>query len=94
MLASIFDSGAVYYPTILALPVITGTALAIWRPERRALWILAAVVAVFTLFDFALDDTRTEDFAFFVVLGVFMFGLGVLARFLAKRVMRTRPRPS
>ncbi len=94
MLASVLDSGPVYYSTILALPVVTGAALAIWRPERRALWILVAVVAAFTLFDFALDDTRSEDVAFFVVLALFMFGLGLFARFLAKRVMRTRPRPS
>ena len=44
MLASIFDSGAVYYPTILLTPMVTGAALARWRPERRGLWILAAVV--------------------------------------------------
>ena len=87
-LASIFESGAVYYPMILLLPIATGIALARWRPLRRGLWILAAVVAAFILFDFALDDTRSEDIAFFIVLGLFMFGLGVLARWLAKRVIR------
>jgi len=73
---------------ILLLPIATGIALARWRPLRRGLWILAAVVAAFILFDFALDDTRSEDIAFFIVLGLFMFGLGVLARWLAKRVIR------
>jgi peptidoglycan/LPS O-acetylase OafA/YrhL len=87
-IASIFESGAVYYPLILLLPIATGLALARWRPHRRALWILAAVVTAFILFDFALDDTRSEDVAFFVVLGLFMFGLGLLARLVARRVVR------
>jgi sugar phosphate permease len=65
--------------------VATGIALARWRPQRRGLWILAAVIVAFVLFDFALDDTRFEDIAFFVVLGLFMFGLGLLARWAAKR---------
>jgi hypothetical protein len=90
VLASVFDSGAVYYPTILVLPVVTGAALAIWRPERRGLWILLAVVAAFVLFDFALDDTRFDDLPFFVVLGLFMFGLGLLGRFTVARVARSR----
>ena len=86
--ASIFESGAVYYPLILLMPIVTGIALARWRPQRRGLWILAAVVAAFVLFDFALDDTRTDDMAFFVVLGLFMLGLGALARWIAKQVVR------
>jgi hypothetical protein len=90
VLASVFDSGAVYYPTILLAPVATGAALAIWRPERRALWILLAAVAAFVLFDFTLDETRFDDLPFFVVLGFFMFGLGLLARFAAARVLRSR----
>jgi hypothetical protein len=90
VLASVFDSGAVYYPTILVLPVATGAALALWRPERRGLWILLAVVAAFVLFDFALDDTRFDDLPFFVVLGLLMFGLGLLARFAVTRGMRSR----
>jgi hypothetical protein len=90
VLASVFDSGAVYYPTILALPVVTGAALALWRPERRALWILLTMVAAFVLFDFALDDTRFDDLPFFVVLGLFMFGLGLLARFAVARGVRSR----
>lgn len=90
MLASVFDSGAVYYPTILVVPVATGAALAIRRPERRGLWILLAVVAAFVLFDFALDETRFDDLPFFVILGLFMFGLGLLARFAVARVVRSR----
>jgi hypothetical protein len=89
VLASVFDSGAVYYPTILVLPVATGAALALWRPEPRGLWILLAVVAAFVLFDFALDDTRFDDLPFFVLLGLFMFGLGLLARFAVARIVRS-----
>ena len=92
--ASIFESGAVYYPLILLLPVATGVALARWRPQRRGLWILLAVVLAFILFDFALDDTRFEDIAFFVVLGLFMFGLGLLARSVAKRLVHPAASPT
>jgi hypothetical protein len=53
---------------------------------RRALWILAAAVLVLVAVDFALDDTRMDDnIAFFVVVGVFLFGLGLLARLVAAR---------
>ena len=86
-LASIFESGAVYYPMILLLPVVAGVALAKWRPAHE-LWILFAVVLAFVVFDFALDDTRMDDIAFFVVLGAFMFGIGMLARTVARRVGR------
>jgi hypothetical protein len=64
MAASIFESGAVYYPTILLLPIVTGVALARWPPERRQLWILLIVVLAFLVFDFALDETRSEDIPF------------------------------
>jgi len=87
--ASIFESGAVYYPTILLLPIVAGIALAKWRPAHELL-ILLAVVLAFVVFDFALDDTRMDDIAFFVVLGGFMFGLGMLARAVARRVLRPR----
>jgi sugar phosphate permease len=87
--ASIFESGAVYYPTILLAPIVAGVALARWRPAHELL-ILLAVVLAFVVFDFALDDTRMDDIAFFVVLGAFMFGLGMLARAVARRVLRLR----
>ena len=90
MVASIFESGAVYYPTILLLPIVTGVALARWRPERRGLWILLMSSSRFLVFDFALDETRSEDIPFFVVLGIFMFGLGLLARALTRRLLRRR----
>jgi hypothetical protein len=90
VLASIFDSGAVYYPTILLVPIVVGVALARWRPDRRSLWILGAAVFAFALFDFAFDETRFEDLPFFVVLGVVMFGLGLLARRLAGKALGTR----
>jgi len=86
--ASILESGAVYYPLILLLPIVVGTALAVWRPERRGLRILLVAVLAFVVLDFALDDTRMDDIAFFVVLAAFMFGLGVLARWLTGRVVR------
>jgi hypothetical protein len=89
-LASILESGAVYYPLILLLPILTGIALAIWSPGRRSLWILLVVVLVFVVLDFGLDDTRMDDIAFFVVLGAFMLGLGLLARTVGGRVARTR----
>ena len=88
MTASIFDSGAVYYPTILLVPIVVGVALAKWRPARTELWILAAAVLAFVVFDFAFDETRFEDVPFFVVLGLFMFGLGLLARAIARRLAR------
>ena len=72
---------------ILLLPLAAGVALAKWRPVH-ALWILLAVVFAFVVLDFALDDTRMDDIAFFVVLGAFMFGLGMLARAVARRVLR------
>lgn len=85
-LASIFESGAVYYPLILGIPIVVGAILGWRRVSRRALWILAAAILAFILLDFAFDDTRFEDIAFFVVLGVFMFLLGLLARFVAGRL--------
>ena len=88
-MASIFESGAVYYPTILLVPIVAGIALARWRPGHERL-ILLAVVLAFVVFDFALDDTRMDDIAFFVVLCAFMFGLGMLARAIARRVLRPR----
>jgi len=90
VVASIFESGAVYYPMILLVPIVTGVALGRWRPERRRLWILLAVVLAFLAFDFALDETRSEDIPFFVALGIFMFGLGLLARALTRRLLRRR----
>jgi hypothetical protein len=90
VVASIFESGAVYYPMILLLPIVTGVVLGRWRPERHWLWILLAVVFAFLTFDFALDETRSEDIPFFVVLGIFMFSLGLLARALTRRLLRRR----
>ena len=83
VLGSIFESGAVYYPLILGIPVVVGAIVGWKRRDRRALWIIAAAVGVFVLFDFALDETRFEDIPFFVVLGIFMFLIGLLARFVA-----------
>ena len=58
-----------------------------WRKiSRRALWILAAAILALVLLDFAFDETRFEDIPFFVVLGVFMFVLGLLERFVAGRL--------
>ena len=84
MTGSIFESGAVYYPTLLFVPIVVGAVLGWRKPERRALWILAATVLALVVLDFAFDDTRFEDIAFFVVVAVFLFGLGLLARMVAK----------
>jgi hypothetical protein len=86
--ASIFESGAVYYPTLLGVPVIVGAVLGWRKPERRALWILSAAVLALVLLDFAFDDTRFEDIPFFVVVGVVLFGLGLLARSIAGALAR------
>ncbi len=91
MTGSIFESGAVYYPTLLGAPIVVGAVLGWRKPERRALWILAATVLALVLLDFAFDDTRFEDIPFFVVVAVFLFGLGLLARMVAKALAgRTR----
>jgi hypothetical protein len=55
---------------------------------RAALWILLVAVLVLVLLDSAVDDTRFEDIPFFVVVGVFLFGLGLLARWIATVVAR------
>ena len=94
MVASIFDSGAVYYPTILGIPIVVGVILARGKPDRRALRILGAAVATFIAFHFAFDETRLEDLLFFVVLGLFMFGLGALAHRIAGKLLGSgRPEP-
>ena len=91
MTGSIFESGAVYYPTLLGAPIVVGAVLGWRKPERRALWILAAMVLALVLLDFAFDDTRFEVIPFFVVVAVFLFGLGLLARMVAKALAgRTR----
>lgn len=85
MLGSIFESGAVYYPTLLGVPIVVGAVVGWRRQGRRGLWILAAAVLALVLLDFAFDDTRMDDIAFFVVVGLFLFGLGALARRIARR---------
>ena len=91
LLASILDSGAVYYPLLFGIPVVAGVVVA-WQnvPRRRALWILAAVVTAEVLVDLALDEERWSDLPFFVVVGLLLFGLAVLVRWI---VLRLRPEP-
>ena len=72
------------------MPIIVGAVLGWRKPERRALWILLAAVLALVLLDFAFDDTRFEDIPFFVVVGVFLVGLGLLARAIAKALARRR----
>jgi hypothetical protein len=86
MLGSIFESGAVYYPTLLGVPIVVGAVVGWRRLGRRGLWFLAGAVLALVLLDFALDDTRMDDIAFFVVVGLFLFGLGALARWIAGRL--------
>jgi hypothetical protein len=90
VIASSFDSGAVYYPTLIGIPVVFGIVLAWRKPDRRAIWILIAAVGAVILFDFAFDETRFEDLPFFVVLGLFMVGLGLLVRWIASKVIGPR----
>ena len=86
---SILDNGAVYYPLLFGIPVVAGIVVAVRVLERRrALWILAAVVAAEVLVDFALDEERWSDLPFFVVVGLLLFGLAALVRWI---VLRFRP---
>jgi len=91
LLASILDNGAVYYPLLFGIPVVAGIVVA-WQnlARRSALWILAAVVTAEMLVDFALDEERWSDLPFFVVVGLILFGLAALVRWL---VLRFRPEP-
>jgi hypothetical protein len=86
-LGSSLDKGAVYYPLLFGIPIVAGIVVA-WRglPRRRALWILAAVCAAEMLVDFALDEERWSDLPFFVVVGIVLFGLAALVRWLTLRV--------
>jgi hypothetical protein len=86
-LASILDNGAVYYPLLFGIPIVAGIVVA-WRglPRRRALGILAAVCAAEVLFDFAFDEERWSDLPFFIVVGIVLFGLAALVRWLTLRV--------
>jgi uncharacterized membrane protein YhaH (DUF805 family) len=63
-----------------------------WKdvPRWRALWTLAAFVAAMMLVDFALDEERWSDLPFFVVVGLVLFGLAALARWIT---LRFRPEP-
>ena len=89
VLGSILDNGAVYYPLLFGIPVVAGIVVAVRVLERRrALWILAAVVAAEVLVDFALDEERWSDLPFFVVVGLLLFGLAALIRWI---VLRFRP---
>ena len=91
LLGSILENGAVYYPLLFGIPVVAGVVVA-WQnvPRRRALWILAAVVTAEMLVDFALDEERWSDLPFFVVVGLILFGLAALVRWI---VLRFRPEP-
>ena len=86
MLGSILENGAVYYPIIFGVPIVAGIITAIVRPDRTGAWIVVGVVVVLMLLDFALDEERLSDVAFFVVLGAILSGLGLLARYITRRV--------
>jgi hypothetical protein len=90
VLASIFDNGAVYYPIIFGVPILAGIVTALRRPDRRGVWIVVGVVAMLMLLDFAFDEERFSDLPFFVVLGIVLSGLGLLARVVAKRLHPSR----
>lgn len=86
MLASIFDNGAVYYPIIVGVPILAGIVTAIRRPDRNGKWIVVGTVAVLMILDFAFDEERWSDLAFFVVLGIVLCGLGLRTRVVTKRL--------
>ena len=44
------------------------------------------MVLALVLLDLAFDEERWNDLPFFVVVGVIQFGLGLLARFVARRL--------
>ena len=90
VLASIFDNGAVYYPIILGVPIVSGVVTAFRRPDRAGRWIVVGVVAALMLLDFAFDEERFSDLPFFVVLGIVLCGLGLVARVVTKRLRRRR----
>ena len=91
VLASIFDNGAVYYPIILGVPIVSGVVTAfLRRPDRAGRWIVVGVVAALMLLDFAFDEERFSDLPFFVVLGIVLSGLGLVARVVTKRLRRRR----
>ena len=91
ILGSILDNGAVYNPLLFGIPVVAGIVVAVRGLERkRALWILAAVVAAEMLVDLALDEERWSDLPFFVVVGLILFGLATLVRWVT---LRSRPEP-
>lgn len=89
LLGSILDNGAVYYPLLFGIPVVTGVVVA-WKrlPRRRALLIIAAVCLAEVLIDLAFDEERWSDLPFFVVVGLILFGLAALVRWI---VLRVRP---
>ena len=90
MLASIFDNGAVYYPIIFGVPILAGIVTAIRRPDRNGKWIVVGAVAVLMFLDFVFDEERWSDLVFFVVLGIVLSGLGLLARGVTKRFQAAR----
>jgi hypothetical protein len=69
------------------VPIVVG-ALTGWRGGLR--WILAAAVVALMLLDFAFDEERWSDLPFFVVVGVILFGIGLLARFVVRRIAARR----
>jgi hypothetical protein len=92
ILASILDNGAVYYPLLFGIPVVAGIVVAVRRlPRGRALWILAAVVTAEVLVDLAFDEERSSDLPFFAIIGLILFGLAALVRWI---VLRLRPEPA
>ena len=86
-MGSILDNGAVYYPLLFGIPVVAGIIVA-WKPlpRRRALWILAGVCAAEVLVDMALDEERSSDLPFFVVIGLILFGLAAFVRWIVLRL--------
>jgi len=81
------DNGVVYTLSLLGVPLVSGVlaGLALIRFWHAALGCLAVVVL-----DVVLDDTRSEDAVFFLVLAVVMIGITALAQWVTRRIARRR----
>ena len=79
-----------YYPLLFGFRSWPGSSSHGRTCRGRALWILAAVAAAEVLVDLALDEERWSDLPFFVVVGLILFGLAALVRWI---VLRFRPEP-
>jgi hypothetical protein len=81
------DNGVVYTVSLLGVPIVSGVLAGLGhiRFWHAALGCLAVVVL-----DVVLDDTRSEDAVFFLVLAVVMVGIAALAQWVTRLIVRRR----